>query len=127
MTDDTVRDAGYDEWLDAIADGDGYYLECPNDHGWLPPRRVCPTCGERTLERRSLAPEGTVVTYTVVHVPTPEFEGSEPYVTAIAEFDAVRVTGILLEVDPDAVSLGDRVVPAVVDDDERRRLAFELV
>src|SRR6056297_1929720 len=39
MTDTDYHDEGYDDWLDAIEDGDGYYLECENGHGSLPPRR----------------------------------------------------------------------------------------
>lgn len=128
MTDDAARDGGYDELLDALASGEGFYLECSAGHGSLPPRRVCPVCGERGPAERPLPDTGTVVTYTVVHVPTPQFEGEAPYVTAIAEFGPVRLTGLLVDVDPDAVETGAAVRPDVrAADDGRRRVVFEPV
>lgn len=90
-----MTDTGYDEWLDALGDGDGYYLECDEGHGSLPPRRVCPHCGSPELSREPLSDTGTVETYTVVHVPAPSFTDEAPYATAIADFDAVRVTGVV--------------------------------
>ena len=48
---DAARDGAYDDFLDAIEAGEGYYLECENGHGWLPPRRVCPECGSREQHR----------------------------------------------------------------------------
>lgn len=104
-----ARDGGYDDWLDAVETGEGYYLECANEHGWLPPRRVCPTCGNRDLERQSLPESGTIDTHSTVHVATPQFENDAPYVTALATFGPVRITGVLRGVDPDDVEMGDVV------------------
>lgn len=126
MTDGAARDEGYDDLLDAVAAGEGYYLECSSGHGSLPPRRVCPVCGERDPAETPLPAPGTVVTFTVVHVPTPQFAGEAPYVTAIAEFGPVRLTGLLVGVDPAAVETGVTVRPAVRGtDDGERRLVFE--
>ena len=125
MTEDRVRDAGYDDLLDAVEAGEGYYLECSSGHGSLSPRRVCPVCGERDPAETPLPETGTVVTFTVVHVPTPQFEGEAPYVTAIAEFGPVRLTGLFVDVDPAAVETGVTVRPAVREtDDDGRRLVF---
>jgi uncharacterized OB-fold protein len=95
----TTRDAGYDEWVDALADGRGYALVCPEGHGSLPPRRTCPECGATTFSEEPLPERGTVETVTVVHVPPPQFADDAPYVTAIAAFDPVRLTGVLRGVD----------------------------
>jgi uncharacterized protein len=103
MSDDEVQDAGFDEWLDAAADGDAYALECPNGHGSLPPRRLCPDCGETDLEEVALPDSGEIETFTVTHIPTPAFEDDAPYATAIARFGPVRLTGQVVGVDPDAV------------------------
>ena len=92
---ETPRDGGYDDWLDAVATGEAYYLACPAGHGWLPPRRVCPTCGSTDLERRALAETGTVETVTTVHVAAPNFADDVPYATAIASFGPVRLTGVV--------------------------------
>lgn len=108
-----MTDAGYDEWLDAVGDGEGYYLECPNGHGSLPPRRVCPHCGSATLDHASLSTTGTVETYTICYVGGPDFEDEEPYATAIADFDGVRLTGVVRGTDPEDVLVGMPVEAAV--------------
>ena len=91
------ENAGYDEFLRAVADGEGFYLACPEGHGWLPPRRVCPDCGATDLERQPLPETGTVETYSTVHVSVPDFEAETPYTTAIASFGPVRLTGVVRE------------------------------
>ncbi|MFB6136515.1 MAG: Zn-ribbon domain-containing OB-fold protein [Halobacteriaceae archaeon] len=126
MSADDARDAGFDDFLDALADGDGYYLRCSNGHGSLPPRRVCPECGDRTLEERPLPDGGEVVTFTVVRVATPRFADDVPYVTAVAEFGDVRLTGVLRGVDPDDAARG-LAVEATVEETQttgERLLAF---
>lgn len=103
---DRARDGAYDDLLDAVAEGEGYYLACPEGHGWLPPRRVCPECGARDLAKTPLPDAGEVVTHTTVSVATPAFSEDAPYVTAIADFGAVRITGLVRGVDPDDVEVG---------------------
>ena len=88
-------DAGYDEFLDGVAAGEGFYLACPNGHGALPPRRVCPRCGAAELDSRPLPETGTVETHTTVHVGVPSFEAETPYTTAVASFGPVRLTGVV--------------------------------
>jgi uncharacterized OB-fold protein len=108
---------GYDEWLDALGTGEGYYLECPEGHGWLPPRRVCPECGATDLAETDLPGSGEVVTYTVTQVASPSFAEDAPYVVAIVDFGPVRTTGQVRGVDPDDVDVG-MVVGATVGDRE---------
>ncbi|QAU12068.1 nucleic acid-binding protein [Halorubrum sp. BOL3-1] len=91
---DAGRTAEHAEWLDALADGDGFALVCPDGHGSLPPRRVCPECGATDLSREPFDERGTVETYTVVHVPSPRFADDAPYATAVVDFGPVRVTGV---------------------------------
>lgn len=104
--DESVRDAGFDDWLDAAEEGEAYYLECPNDHGSLPPRRVCPDCGATDLEERLLPDTGEIETFTITHVPTPAFEEDAPYATAIASFGSVRLTGQVVDIEPEAIENG---------------------
>lgn len=108
-----ARDDGYDDWLDAVNAGDAYYLECPNGHGSLPPRRVCPQCGVADLAAEPLPDTGTVETVTVVHIATPRLADDAPYATVIADFGPVRVTGMTRGVDPSEVEVGTSVAPAV--------------
>lgn len=107
-----MTDAGYDEWLDAIVADGGYYLQCPEGHGSLPPRRVCPHCGSPDLSEEPLPETGSVETFSVVHVAAPSFVDDAPYVTAVAAFGPVRLTGVV-DTDPVAVSVGDAVSVAV--------------
>ena len=88
-------DRDYAEWLDALADGEGFALTCPEGHGSLPPRRVCPECGSTDLSREPLDETGTVETYSVVHVPSPRFADDAPYVTAVVDVGPTRLTGIV--------------------------------
>ena len=90
-----MTDAGHDDFLDAVADGEGFYLRCPHDHGSLPPRHVCPTCGSAELVQDALPAEGTLEAVTRIHVGTPAFEDETPYRLAIAAFGPVRLTGRL--------------------------------
>ena len=108
MSDD-VTDAGFDEWIDALEADEAYYLACPDGHGSLPPRRICPTCGSTDLTTTELPTTGTVETVTITHVPTPAFADDAPYATAIADFGPVRLTGAVIDVDPDDVGVGTTV------------------
>ena len=111
---DAPADTGYDEWADALAEG-GYYVECANGHGSLPPRRVCPECGSRELSAESLPETGEVATFSEVHVAPSGFGEEPPYVTAIAEFGAVRLTGIVRGLSGEDVAIGTTVRPDVED------------
>jgi hypothetical protein len=90
-----MRHDGYDDLLDAIEEGDGYYLTCPNGHGTVPPRRICPDCGSRELTEAPLPETGEVLAATTISVAPPQFADDAPYVTAIAEFGDVRLTGVV--------------------------------
>jgi uncharacterized OB-fold protein len=107
---DPAPDGEFDEWLDAIDAGEGYYLSCDERHSWLPPRRICPTCGG-DLHEEPLPAAGEVASFTVVHVPTPPFADDAPYATVIAEFGAVRLTGVCRAFE--GLVLGETVEPTV--------------
>ena len=104
MSDEITND-GYDQAIEAIGAGEPYALECPNGHHSMPPRRVCPECGESELEEVDIPTSGELLTYNVTHVPTPDFADDVPYVLGIAEFDGVRLTG-RLDADADEVEVG---------------------
>ena len=108
---DEVRDAGYDDFFDALDDGEGYYVECENGHGSLPPRSICPECGSREFTEEPLPDAGEIDTFTVTRVAMPDFEADEPYVTAVADFGPIRLTGQVRGVDHDDVETGMVVEP----------------
>ena len=104
---------GHDEWLDALESGDGYYLRCSNGHGSLPPRRVCPHCGDDGLVQAPLPESGEVETFTVTQIASPSFADDAPYATAIVSFGEVKLTGQMRDVDLDDVDVGMVVAPGV--------------
>ncbi|MFB6184279.1 MAG: Zn-ribbon domain-containing OB-fold protein [Haloarculaceae archaeon] len=123
MTDDGP-DGDFEAFLDAVDAGRGYYLRCPRDHGSLPPRRVCPECGERSLTKRPLPDHGTVTATTRIEVAPPAFAPEAPYLVCIADFGPVRITGRVPTAD---VDVGATVRLAVAGGDDRidSHLLFE--
>ncbi|MFC6787595.1 Zn-ribbon domain-containing OB-fold protein [Halobaculum halobium] len=105
-------DTGYDEWADSLAEG-GYFIECANGHGSLPPRRVCPECGSTDLAEEALPETGEVETFSEIHVAPSGFGEDPPYVTAVVNFGTVRVTGIVRGLSADEVAIGTAVRPDV--------------
>ncbi|MFC6954269.1 Zn-ribbon domain-containing OB-fold protein [Halorubellus litoreus] len=117
----------YEAFCAAIEAGEGFYLECPDGHGSVPPRRVCPDCGAQSLTTRAIPEIGRIRAQTVVHVATPAFEDRVPYVSALADFGPVTLTGVVVETTPDAVEHGTEVTVGVERSDDRDRptLVFE--
>lgn len=126
--DSPARDGGYDDVLDAIEDGRGYFLVCENGHGWLPPRRICETCGSREFNKRDLPAEGEVLAKTTIHVAPPRYEGDTPYVVAVVDLGEIRVSGRVVDSEA-AVATGDTVTPRVVESESagERLLGFEVL
>lgn len=94
--------AGYEEWLDALADGEGFYLQGP-DGATVPPAM---TAGSGGLERRPLPETGSVEAATVIQVPHPDFADDAPYAIGVASFGPVRLTGQVRGIDPAEVERG---------------------
>lgn len=122
-----ARDDGYDDFMDALEDGDPSYLECENGHASLPPRRICPECASSVLEEKPLPDSGELLTYNVTHVPTPAFADDVPYVLGIAEFGDVRLTG-QIRAEKEDVEIGLMVTAGTEesDTDGERYIAFDL-
>ncbi|UTF54785.1 Zn-ribbon domain-containing OB-fold protein [Natronosalvus rutilus] len=107
MTDETT--GGYEAFLEAVDEGEPFALACPNEHWWLPPRRICPTCGATELTPEPVPTVGALETYTRIEIPPPGFGDDAPYTTAVAAFGLVKMTGLLRGVDPDDVEVGQQV------------------
>jgi uncharacterized OB-fold protein len=100
-----ARDGPYDDLLDAIEAGEGYYLACESGHGWLPPRRICPECGSRELTEEPLPESGEIASYTEIAVAAPSWAEDAPYVMAIADFGPVQLTGLLRDADDPEIGM----------------------
>jgi len=76
-----------------------------------PPQLVCPKCWCETIESRAVAGTGTVYSYTVNHQPwAPDM--AVPFALAVVDLDdapGVRVTAEVVNVDPETVTIGQRM------------------
>lgn len=124
---DAPRDAGYDDFLDAVEDGEPYYLASPSGNGWLPPRYIDPETGERELTERDLPEPGEILTYTQTHVSGPSFVDDTPYVVAVAQFGPVRISGQVRGIDPGDLAVGQTVELTVgrTETEDDRIIVFE--
>ncbi|MGM0398404.1 MAG: Zn-ribbon domain-containing OB-fold protein [Halobacteriota archaeon] len=122
--DEPVRDGIYDDFLDAVEKGEGYYLDTGEDVT-VPPGTIVPETEPAGGDERPLPEEGEIRSYTVIHAAHPAFAHDAPYVVAIADLGPVRVTGQVRGVEAADVDVGMTVHPTVESTGDRRFLAFE--
>jgi uncharacterized OB-fold protein len=76
----------------------------------FPPRQVCAHCRASTFVPVRFSGEGTVVTWTAIHVAPEPYAMQAPYVVAIIELDeGVRLTAQIADATPAEVDTGSRV------------------
>lgn len=61
----------------------------------IPPRPVCSRCLSSSLEWVSLPSEGSIVSFSEVHVSNEFFQKLVPYVVCIASFGGSKIPGIV--------------------------------
>ncbi|MFQ6102725.1 MAG: Zn-ribbon domain-containing OB-fold protein [Candidatus Glassbacteria bacterium] len=72
-----------------------------------PPRAICPECKNREFETKNLSNRGKLLTYTVIHVPPPQFRDDTPYAVGIVETEeGVRLTVGIADVESDELKIG---------------------
>lgn len=122
-----ARNEGFDDFLDALEEGEPYYLEGPEGDGWLPPRRIDPATGSQELTEEELPETGEIVTHTQTHVAAPTFADDAPFVVAIAEFGPVRITGQVRGMDASDVEIGQEVTIGIdhTETKDERLVVFE--
>ncbi len=81
------------------------------DSYFFPPRLVCPNCRRKgQLEKHRFKGLGKVHTFAIVRQAPEEFKRQVPYVVAQIELDeGVRLTGQIVNCDPEDVEIGMRV------------------
>ena len=84
-------------------------IQC--DHVQFYPRLVCTACGTRELTWTESSGRGAVSTFTVMRrAVSPAFEADVPYVVALVTLDdGPTMMTNLVDCDPNAVSIGQRV------------------
>ena len=108
-----TRDAGFDDFLDAVEAGDPQYLVDDDGGTHLPPMPHDPVTGEAGLTERSVPEPGEILTHTTTQIAAPQFEDDTPYVTAVASFGPVNITGQLRDIPPEDVEIGQAVTLGV--------------
>lgn len=87
---------------------------------YVPPRLRCPACGTGPMEPLAVDDRGTVVAYTVIHVPPPGSDAELPFAWASIRLDGTDVPfpHLLGEVAMADIRVGQRVEAVWVDDEE---------
>ena len=114
MTDHETGGERYGQFLDAVADGEGYYLVDRDGDGFLPPKVTDAFGSAGDLTRRPLPETGKIEAVTVVSVPPSGFADDVPYALAVVDMGPVRLTGQVCGADPEAVAVGQTVSPTVL-------------
>lgn len=74
------------------------------------PKRVCSKCGSKKLSWFPLRGTGKLVSYTMIHVAPPAFQGEAPYALGMVELDeGVRLLSRIKEVKFEELKVGMRV------------------
>jgi len=73
----------------------------------LPPRPMCTKCFSSDLEWIELKNKGKLLTYTVIHVSSKQFESLIPYAVGIVKLeDGPKLPGMIQDVEPEKISVG---------------------
>ena len=73
----------------------------------LPPRPACSKCMSKDQQWISVNPKGKLLTYTVIHVATKEFETKAPYALGIVKFDnGGQLLGMVRDIEPTKLQVG---------------------
>ena len=100
------------EYIEAARSGIIRGVKCSAcGHSQVTSAEVCSKCGSDTLVEQDFSIEGSVVTYTILDVPSEIFIDDAPYAFAVIQLDGgPRCTGWLPRVKrPQDISIGDRV------------------
>jgi uncharacterized OB-fold protein len=96
----------------------------------IPPRPICPKCFSANLLKFTPPHEGKIIGYSEIHVSNDEFEKLIPYVVAIADFDGVRLPGVVSNADVRQMRVGHNVRIRIKESQDREWLGplyrFEL-
>ena len=77
---------------------------------FYPPRLICDQCGCREFETVTIADEGKILTFTVIHTPPSQFKDQAPYAIAIVETDdGCRLTIQIADSTGEELEIGKRV------------------
>jgi len=80
---------------------------------YFPPREYCPVCRRKSMGKMkdiTLSGKGKIITYSIIHTGTSQFEPLVPYPMAIVELDeGPRITTQIVDCEIDQVKIGKKV------------------
>ena len=95
----------------------------------IPPRSICLRCGSSNLKWFKSSGEGTLQTFTVIHVPPTFLSDKAPYLVGIVKVEeGPSVTSRILNIDPntpDKIKLGMKMRFAPFKDKNQWTIAFK--
>ena len=100
------------EYIESARSGVLRGIRCTDcGHSQITSAEACAKCGGANLENKDFSHEGTVVTYTILDVPSELFIDDAPYAFVIVQLDdGPRCTGWMPYVKrPGDLAIGDRV------------------
>ena len=85
----------------------------------IPPKELCPACGERAWQPVPLAGEGTIASFTVIRVAPRAYAADVPYAIAAVKLkEGVSLLGRIVDIPLEKLAIGlpVRFRPLVKDD-----------
>lgn len=73
----------------------------------LPPRPFCPDCYSQQFSWIQISGKGKLITYTVIHVASPQFQALAPYAVGIFELEnGLKIPGMIQGLTEDQIHIG---------------------
>ena len=83
----------------------GKCKKCGKVH--LPPRPLCDKCFSKEFEWVELPKTGKLLTYTIIHVAPPQFQGMVPYAVGIVQLEnGLKIPGMIKGVPQEQIKIG---------------------
>jgi uncharacterized OB-fold protein len=80
---------------------------CKCETLFLPPRSLCKKCLSSNFKWVKLEGRGKLLTYTVIHLSTEQFQSETPYTIGIVKLkEGLNLPGIIRDVQPQNIKIG---------------------
>jgi uncharacterized OB-fold protein len=103
------------KFFELVAERKLYAAHCSScDTLHLPPRLFCPHCNSKNTDWKQLSGEGTLRSFTVIHIAGTTYTEDVPYIVAIVALkEGPSICARLVGVDPlkpEKIQVGDAVI-----------------
>jgi uncharacterized OB-fold protein len=83
----------------------GKCVKCGKIH--FPPRQLCDRCLSNKFEWTQIPSGGELLTYTIIHIASVQFQAMAPYATGIIRLDnGLKIPGMIKDVPHDQIRVG---------------------